>query len=499
MKKIVSLLLAGVMGLTMASAVAAKPATTSIAQNDWNYIRNTLAGGSDYYYGYPYFGVTGPNYMVSVDDDFYPLNSYYWWWYLSQQEEDKKDDATTTPDPAPDLDNVDDEMFVSYDDKWNYVGASTCPTKGCNIQCNTYVIPNLSKWNLYAYCPEHGTQSLSSSANITYPSVSVKTYSVIGYNSLGGSVLINGLNSNATVPYGGSVSVSVVPNDGYELSYVTVNGTSIGANSSFTLDNIRGNYYISAYFTKIPVNVPFTVTAKATGNGSVYAIVDGKSVGTIGSVTGYYKNAVELRFVPGKGNYKVGNVTINGISMGSITNFTMDHFRSNLAVDVTFVWDNPYSDVKTHLAAVEYVTENGIMGSPNQYLNTDKFQGESGVTVKALACYLAEMADVSGKLGTVTDRIAWAKDKGLIAADEKLDTAASLHRTCDMLEVFLRGLEKDNKIVYTALKNADSAYEIADAMDLVNETVYAKNGNISRYDMAEICYAISNLDAVVAK
>ncbi len=505
MKKIVSLLLAGVMGLTMASAVAAKP-VNNIAQNDWSYIASVLGGGNKYYYGYPYYNFGGSNVLWQIEDgEYVPLNNYYYWLYLKELLEDKEEEETPSTPVTPPAqeedkdDDIDDEFFVSYDGAWNYVGAVDCPTKDCKKEANAYWLPEKSGWGLYAYCSAHSLQKLESSATVTPPASSVNTYSVTGYSSIGGSVLINGINSSASVARGGKVTVSVVAREGYEVEYVTVNGVSIGANSSFTLDDIRGNYSIYAYFRQIPMNIPFTVTAEAVGNGNVYAVVDGVSIGTIGSIVGTYKNSAELRFVPAKGNYKVSNVVINGVSMGPIANFTMDHFRTNLKVEVTFAWDNPYSDVKTHLAAVEYVTENGIMGSPNQYLNTEKFQGEAGVTVKALACYLAEMADVSGKLSTVTDRIAWAKDKGLIAADEKLDVAASLQRTCDMLEAFLRGLEKDNKIVYTALKNADSAYKVANAMNLVNESLYNKNGNISRYDMAEICYAISNLSAVVAK
>ncbi len=502
MKKIVSLLLAGVMGLTMASAVAAKPAQTSIAQNDWNYIYGTLAGGSSPYYGYS----NGTNLLWQYEDgEYVPLNNYYYWWYL-QHLEDLKDAATDSDIFLP----ADTEIKNQFSADWviDY-GTAACPHKdkdngvACtNTACKAYLIHDASGYSIVVGCPAHSYQKLDTT--VTTPALPNKpgislTHSVIGYSSIGGRVLINGINSSVSVAHGGSATVSVVAHDGYEVEYVTVNGVSIGADTAFTLDDIRGNYYISAYFRKIPVNIPFTVTAKSTGNGNVYAIVDGVSVGTIGSVTGYYKNSAELRFVPAKGNYKLSNVTINGVSMGPITNFAIDHFRDNLNVEAAFVWDNPYSDVKTHLAAVEYVTENSIMGSPNQYLNTDKFQGEIGVTVKALACYLAEMADVSGKLNTVKDRIAWAEAKGLIADKEDLTVSASLQRTCDMLEAFLRGLEKDNKIVYTALKNADSAYKVANAMNLVNESLYNKNGNISRYDMAEICYAISNLDAVVAK
>ena len=62
-----------------------------------------------------------------------------------------------------------------------------------------------------------------------------------------------------------------------------------------------------------------------------------------------------------------------------------------------------------------------------------------------------------------------------------------------MLTVFVRNLEKDGSVVFTDLVNAKTAYDVAAKMGLVTEAAYKANGAINRYDMAEICYAISLL------
>ncbi len=499
MKKFVSLLLAGVMSLGMAAAVSAETCV-----NDYGMIADKLTSNRYYDY-YPWYGQNG-NLLWEVEDgQFVPFNNYYYWYvkYL----EDLKDAATDSDifvSTETEIKGMfDADMVVEY-------GATACPTtdkdgKACaNTSCKAYLIHTKTGYSIVVGCPAHGYQKVSDST-VVLPGVinpDVKNHTVYGYATLGGSVFLNGSTSatSVSVAPGSDVTVSIVPDYGYEVKAVYINNYNVGAVESYTLKNVRGNYTVSATFSKVNVKIPYSVKASTVGEGQVYAVVDGKSVGAISSLVGTYANTVSLRFVPTDSeHYEVTGVTINGVKMGKISSYNIGRLRTNLDVTATFAWKNPYTDVKTHLDAVEYVTVAGIMGTPNLHFDTDKFMGANGVSVKAMACYLAELADRNNKLSSVADRLDWAEAKGLIAEDEKLDVAADWQRACDMLEAFVRGLEKDNDITYRDLVNADSAYKVASAMDLVTELSYNANKNISRYDMAEICYAIAKLEIKAAK
>ena len=66
------------------------------------------------------------------------------------------------------------------------------------------------------------------------------------------------INPNGVVPlnYGGSQTFNIVPNTGYHISDVIVNGTSVGAVSSYSMQNIYGVSTISATFTPDPTPTP---------------------------------------------------------------------------------------------------------------------------------------------------------------------------------------------------------------------------------------------------
>ena len=63
-----------------------------------------------------------------------------------------------------------------------------------------------------------------------------------------------------------------------------------------------------------------------------------------------------------------------------------------------------------------------------------------------------------------------------------------------MLNGFVRLLEKNGSLTFKALEKADTAYAVASAMKLVTEAAYKADTAITRYDMAEICYAVSQLE-----
>ncbi|KMQ52498.1 chitinase, GH18 family [Chitinispirillum alkaliphilum] len=66
----------------------------------------------------------------------------------------------------------------------------------------------------------------------------------------GGTISPSGL---VTANQGESKAFTITPNSGYEIDYVTINGSNQGELTSYTFRNIRSNQSISAHFRLIPV------------------------------------------------------------------------------------------------------------------------------------------------------------------------------------------------------------------------------------------------------
>ena len=66
---------------------------------------------------------------------------------------------------------------------------------------------------------------------------------------------------------GGSQTFTISPSSGYTTASVLVDGTSVGAVSSYTFSNIAANHTISATFTAGAAN--YTITASAGANGTI--------------------------------------------------------------------------------------------------------------------------------------------------------------------------------------------------------------------------------------
>lgn len=346
---------------------------------------------------------------------------------------------------------------------------------------------------LYIYCENCGrskTVSASDWCDNWYDYFWDYTVSV--YCSRGGSYDISG-SKNAN--YGDTRTITFEPNYGYVLYNVTVNGENYGCPSTLTLE-ITGNTVVRAEFVKISSLREVTLTTTAVGGGTITAKKNGTKT-TADKITAKYSDTVTYTFVPASSNYSVKNVVIDGKSMGAIKSYTFNNgITKDHSIKVTFEWNNPYSDVasdSTYLAAIEYVTEAGIMGFNNRYVYKNAFCGTNEITVKNLVTALAEMADVNDKLDDTTERVEWAIDNGIIDDDTDLDDICDVQTACGIVNEFLSLLE-DKGVDFSDFDSDKSAKKNAIAIGLVTENTYKKNRNLNRYDTASICYLLANLD-----
>ncbi len=86
------------------------------------------------------------------------------------------------------------------------------------------------------------TMSANTSVTATF---TVKTFTVTAGSVTNGTISPSGA---TTVNYGASRTYTITPAAGYGVTGVTVDGSSVGAVSSYTFSNVTANHAISAYF-----------------------------------------------------------------------------------------------------------------------------------------------------------------------------------------------------------------------------------------------------------
>ena len=111
---------------------------------------------------------------------------------------------------------------------------------------------------------------------------SIKTYSITYSVSPSGSGSCTGA---ASAKKGDTVSITRSPNSGYLLNYVTVNGTSIGSATSFTMP-AQNTAVIAYYKTVTKCGAPTSVSVSQSG-GTVTVSWSGATAGTNNSISSY--------------------------------------------------------------------------------------------------------------------------------------------------------------------------------------------------------------------
>lgn len=102
------------------------------------------------------------------------------------------------------------------------------------------------------------THDAVTAAMMLYAKWNVNIYSISASAGGGGCITPAG---TTTVTYGGSQTYTVTPDTGYAIADLLVDGTSVGAVSTYTFDEVTGDHTISASFVKRqtgPAWNPFT-------------------------------------------------------------------------------------------------------------------------------------------------------------------------------------------------------------------------------------------------
>lgn len=163
-------------------------------------------------------------------------------------------------------------------------------------------------------------------------------YTITASSSAGGSMTVtygnDGPGDSPTVAASGAMPApcntdlhfTIIPDGSHNIVNVTVDGTSVGPVSSYTLTSVSANHTITASFTTIT----YTITASADAHSSI-------SPGTVSVPYG-----ANQTFNFGAGScYYVTNVVVDGSSVGAPPNYTFYNITSSHSISVAASDDIP--------------------------------------------------------------------------------------------------------------------------------------------------------------
>ncbi len=147
----------------------------------------------------------------------------------------------------------------------------------------------------------------------------VPTYTITASAGSGGTISPSG---TVTVSDGSSQKFTITPLTGYAVFSVTVDGSSVGAVSTFTFTNVSGNHTVAAAFA----NAPYAITASAGSNGSI------SPSGTVTVATG---SSQTFTITPSTG-YQVASVLVDGVSVGAVYSYTFSSIAASHTISASF-------------------------------------------------------------------------------------------------------------------------------------------------------------------
>lgn len=179
----------------------------------------------------------------------------------------------------------------------------------------------------------------------------MRAHTITATANEGGTITPNGA---VAVEEGGSQSFTITPDAGYHIADVTVNGVSIGAVSSYTVENISENVTIEASFARDSSSgggtTRYTITASAG---------EGGEISPSGSVRVTRGSDRTFTITPDEG-YQISDVLVDDESVGAVDSYTFENVRSRHTIEAVF-------ELEEEVPGMADPDDTGVSG----WLNTD--------------------------------------------------------------------------------------------------------------------------------
>ncbi|MGC9194859.1 MAG: PKD domain-containing protein [Syntrophobacteraceae bacterium] len=135
---------------------------------------------------------------------------------------------------------------------------------------------------------------------------------------------------------GGSQTYTIVPNSGYQISALVIDGQQTSAAGSYTFSNLSGCHTISAVFVPVTTTVSAPVTTPVSTSYSISASGgSGGSISPSGTVN-VAAGAAEAFTITPSANYQIASVTVDGASVGAVSQYSFNNVGANHTIAATF-------------------------------------------------------------------------------------------------------------------------------------------------------------------
>ena len=188
---------------------------------------------------------------------------------------------------------------------------------------------------------------------------------------------------------------TIIPDVGYKIDDVLINGDSIGVVEEYTFTDIKKDYTIEVKFKK-KYTAPSTSPAPANYTIRVLA-TDGGTIEPEGSIELKKGSSQVFTITPLSPCYEIQEVLIDGISVGQPTTYTFDNIEKDYSIEVHF----NLSDKKIHrynqfgelqnedYTSIQAAIDDAIDGDviivcPGRYSENLVFSGNKNITVQSI-------------------------------------------------------------------------------------------------------------------
>jgi type IV pilus assembly protein PilY1 len=167
---------------------------------------------------------------------------------------------------------------------------------------------------------------------------SVLEYNIDTIAGINGSISPSG---PVSVPEDGSITFAILPDSGYEILDVLVDGVSKGTLTSYTFNKVNTDHYIQASFKATSY---YSIMASAGSNGSI------SPSGPVAVAPG----ANQTFTIIADAGYVVDEVTVDGKKTKAVSSYTFEDVNENHNISVTFAIDEaaPPDDSCTEISDI---------------------------------------------------------------------------------------------------------------------------------------------------
>jgi mannose/cellobiose epimerase-like protein (N-acyl-D-glucosamine 2-epimerase family) len=194
-------------------------------------------------------------------------------------------------------------------------------TPDAGYKVSDVLVDGVSVGAVTSYAFSNVTADHTISASFT----AVTVFTIASSAGSGGIITPSGA---VSIVENGSRRFTIIPDAGYKVSDVLVDGVSIGADTSYTFSNVTSDHTIAASFAPVTV---FTLSASAGSGGMI----------TPSGAVSIVENASRRFTIIPDAGYKVSNVLVDGVSVGDDTSYTFSNVTSDHTIAASF-------ETKTH-------------------------------------------------------------------------------------------------------------------------------------------------------